>query len=365
MTQSRVRVLHAIQNLNYGGMERVLSDLVQHVDQRFECHVLTLQYIGRFGREAGRRAILHEGPPQSRLSLLRPAALAAAIRAIAPDVVHTHSGVWYKVARAARMAGVPRVVHTEHGRQGEGWLDRMLDRRAVGLTDTIVAVSEPLRDYLAGRLRVPTARLTMVHNGIDVAAFATDGGGKADLMRELGLSANAPIIGSIGRLEPVKAYDNVIRAFAAARQALNGATLVIAGEGSHRAELERLIRELGLGDSVRLLGWRDDPQRLLAAFDVFIMGSWSEGTSISLLEAMAAGCPPVVTDVGGNGDVLGPALRGQTAPAGNPEALAAVLRKTLDGGARNAIGRQARDRVTEAFNLPAMVAAYERIYLGG
>lgn len=361
----RLRVLQVIQNLNYGGMERVLSDIVQHVNKRFECHVLTLQYIGRFGQEAGRGATLHQGPPMTRLSLLRPAALAGAIRRIAPDVVHTHSGVWYKAARAARMAGVPRVVHTEHGRQSEAWLARLLDRRAARMTDVIVPVSEPLRDYLTGRLRLPAARLRVVRNGIDVAAFR--GGARVDLATELGLAAGARVVGSIGRLESVKGYDNVIRAFAAARRSLERSgpvALVVAGEGSERPGLERLIGELGVGDCVRLLGWRDDPQRLLASFDVFIMGSWSEGTSISLLEAMAAGCPPVVTAVGGNLDVLGPDLAGQAVPAGDPAALAGLLVATLESGRQATLSAQAQARVEREFSLAAMIAAYERVYSG-
>ena len=363
----RLRVLQVIQNLNYGGMERVLSDIVQHVDKRFECHVLTLQYIGRFGQEAGRGATLHQGPPMSRFSLLRPKALATAMRRIAPDVVHTHSGVWYKAARAARMAGVPRVVHTEHGRQSEAWLARLLDRRAARITDGIVPVSQPLRDYLTGRLAVPASRLHVVRNGIDVAAFRGDGS-RADLATELGLAAGVRVVGSIGRLEPVKGYDNVIRAFAAARGSLERSgpvALVVAGEGSERPALERLIGELGVGDCVRLLGWRDDPQRLLGSFDVFIMGSWSEGTSISLLEAMAAGCPPVVTAVGGNLDVLGPELAGQAVPAGDTAALAGLLVATLESGRQATLSAQAQARVEREFSLAAMIAAYERIYSGG
>src|SRR6266567_8559844 len=113
----RIRVLHIIENLNYGGMERVLSDLVCKCDRdRFEAHVLCLTALGRFSEGLDRVAELHVASPMTRLSMFRPALLSEQIGFIRPNVVHTHSGVWYKGSLAARMAGVPWLVHTEHGR---------------------------------------------------------------------------------------------------------------------------------------------------------------------------------------------------------------------------------------------------------
>src|SRR5437762_9694770 len=124
-----IRVLHVIDSLNYGGMERVLADLVSRCDRdRFEIHVLCLQSLGRFSEGLNRVAELHIARPMTRLSMLRPASLTQQIARIAPDVVHTHSGVWYKGSLAARKAKVPWVVHTEHGRrQPDGWPHRVVD----------------------------------------------------------------------------------------------------------------------------------------------------------------------------------------------------------------------------------------------
>src|SRR5690606_30997505 len=113
-----LRVLHVIQNLNYGGMERLLADIVHQVDRdRFESHILVLQYLGRFAEGLEEVATLHVAEPMTKFSMLRPARLIQQIRKIAPDVVHSHSGVWFKASSAARSAGVPLVIHTEHGRQ--------------------------------------------------------------------------------------------------------------------------------------------------------------------------------------------------------------------------------------------------------
>ena len=361
----RVRVLHVTVNVDYGGMQRVLSDLVRHVDKtRFESHVLALQPLGRYGREVARDAELHPGPAMSRLSLLRPASLAATIAKLRPDVVHTHSGVWYKGARAARLAGVRRIVHTEHGRQPEGLINRFLDRRATRLTDAVVAVSQPLRTYLCDRLRVRESRIVVVRNGVDTATFRPTAPSGA-LRSQLGLRPDQPIVGSIGRLEPVKGYEVVIEAFGkvCSKTRDDAPVLVIAGEGSARPSLEALIDRLGLRDRVFLLGWRDDAVDLYAHFRCFVMGSWSEGTSISLVEAMSCGLPPAVTAVGGNPDVLGPELAQQMAPPGDTAALATRIEGLLNGEATR-VGRAARGQAEANFGLAQMVRQYEEIYLG-
>jgi glycosyltransferase involved in cell wall biosynthesis len=186
----------------------------------------------------------------------------------------------------------------------------------------------------------------------------------------LGLPPEDPIVGSIGRLEPIKGYDVLLRAFHLALRSAPGCrpALVVAGEGSARPGLEALARALGIQDRVFWLGWRDDSRELLREFDCFALGSRSEGTSISLLEALATGLPPAVTDVGGNADVLGPELRHQLAPSENPSALADRILAALDPHQREGLGKGARRRVEQAFSLRIMVGRYEALYeelLGG
>lgn len=367
MSARRVRVLHLVQNLNYGGMERLIHDLARLADRdRFDVHVLVMQYVGRFGEGLDGIAEVHLAGRMEPWSLLRPAALAERIRALAPDVVHTHSGVWRKGARAARMAGVRRVVHTEHGRRHPDPLeDRWIDGWASRSTDAVAAVSRPLAAHLAARVVRGRASITVIPNGVDTDAFsprADDGA----LRAELGIGPDVPLIGSVGRLESIKGYDAAVRALARLDQlGIDGPppVLVIAGDGSERARLGGIAAELGIADRVRLLGWRDDLAALHGAFDLFTMSSHSEGTSVSLLEAMSAGLCPVVTDVGGNADVLGPALRHRLVPPADPAALAeAWIDALADAAARRRDGCAARARVVGHFSAQAMVHAYERLY---
>src|SRR5207248_6618022 len=280
-----------------------------------------------------------------------------------------HSGVWHKASLAARRAGVRRLVHTDHGRVGaERWTERLLDQWAARRTDVVVAVSEALARQLMGTVVADTQRLRVVLNGVDTARFTprTD---RVAARRELGLDDDAtPILGSVGRFDAVKRYDLMIEAFASFRAAWHAApapVLVMVGEGPEAARLAALVEAHRLQGAVRLLGWHDQVERLLAAFDVFTLSSRSEGTSVSLLEAMSAGVCPVVTDVGGNRAVLGADLRHRLVPEGDARALAAAWEAALaDGQGRRVDGAAARRRVEQRFSLDAMVRAYERLYVG-
>lgn len=183
----------------------------------------------------------------------------------------------------------------------------------------------------------------------------------------LDISSHAPVIGSIGRLEHIKGYDVMIEGFARLLALWSAdkpaPLLLVVGEGGQRATLEAQVATLGIEPSVHFLGWRDDVQELHATFSFFTMSSRSEGTSVSLLEAMSAGLCPVVTDVGGNAAVLGPhLLHGLVLPC-DPDALAAAWLDALGGNARRQDDAfQARKRVVQEFSLPRMVHAYETLY---
>ena len=369
MSRGPLRVLHVVLDLDAGGLERLVVDIVRGSDTtRFESHVLCLREPGRQAASLDGMGRLHVAPPLSRWSWLHPAPLIRQIREIAPDVVHTHSGVWYKASLAARRAGVPRVIHTDHGRPWpDPWSSRMVDRLASHRTDVLVAVSESLARFLRARLHVRPGRLRVILNGVDTARFRP----RADpgtLRQELGLAPDVPILGSIGRLDYIKGYDVMLHALGQLAAEWPGhplPVLVLAGDGPETGRLQLLARRLGLERRAFLVGWRQDVEALHAAFTLFTLASRSEGTSVGLLEAMSAGLCPVVTDVGGNAAVLGPSLRHRLVAAENPAALVAAWRDALgDPTRRVADAGAARHRVEQAYGLRAMVGAYERLYLG-
>jgi glycosyltransferase involved in cell wall biosynthesis len=351
-------------------MERLLANLVRNTDpERIENHVLVLQYLGHFARGLDEVATLHTAGTLPRYSMFWPQSLIQQIRGIAPDVVHTHSGVWYKATLAARRAGVPHLVHTEHGRRRpDPWQDRFWDGLASRRTDLIVAVSEVLREQLAATVVRHPERIRVIPNGVDTEVHRPRPDSGA-IRRELGIPTESPIMVSIGRLEPIKGYDVMLRAFAELRvrwQHGPAPVLVIAGDGSERSRLEGLVAQLQLRGAVRLLGWRDDIAELHESFTLFTMSSRSEGTSVSLLEALSSGICPVVTAVGGNAAVLGEGLRHRLVPSEDPGALVTAWRDALlDPARRGADAERARGRVQDEFGIRAMTRAYETLYTVG
>jgi glycosyltransferase involved in cell wall biosynthesis len=363
----RIRVLHIIHQMQFGGMERVLADLVRMSDcSRFEMHILGIDNLGPVADSVANCASLHRAAPLPPWSLMWPEKFASQIRAIAPDVVHTHGQIWCKASLAARLAGVPRVVHTDHGRppRREPWTLRMMERRAAHRVDAIVAVSQALADQVQSGYGA-ASQLYVVVNGVDTELHAPrDDDGSVHA--ELGVEAGTPIVGSVGRLDPIKGYDVMIDAFADLLAGWNRAVapvLVLVGHGSEHTTLRAKAERLGIGSRVRWLGWRQDIPRLHAAFTIFTLSSRSEGTSISLLEAMSAGLCPIVTDVGGNAHVLGPALRHRLVPSESPVRLSAAWRAALlEPEHRGEDASIARRRIESEFALRAMVRAYEKLY---
>ncbi len=297
--------------------------------------------------------------------MLWPRPLAQLLQAIAPDVVHTHSGAWFKTARAARLAGVPAVVHTEHGRPDPDPLPgRAIEYLASRKTDVLVAVSSDLGEKMTAWVS-RRCRVEVVENGVDTDHFAP-GGDATPWRGRLGIAPSAAIIGCVARLDPIKNFDMLLESLAIVRAGwTHGAppVLVIAGDGPERERITALATTMGLDDAVHLIGWVSDTVELYPMFDLFTLSSRSEGTSIALLEAMSAGVCPVVTAVGGNLSVLGPELTELLVPSGDARALADRWRALLtDPSARAALGQSARRRVVAHFSLGQMVARHEAMY---
>ncbi|MBI1722489.1 MAG: glycosyltransferase [Gemmatimonadetes bacterium] len=367
----RVRVTHVVHDLHGGGMESLVAAMARRfAGTRIVMSAITLR--GRPGNVGSSvRHLLdqyHVIKPIPGVSMAVPLGLVRRVRATRPDVVHIHSA-WYKAALAAHLAGVERVIYTEHGREHDDPpLMRWLDRLAARWTDIVVPVSDRLNAYLRTELGVSPDRLRTIENGIDTDVFVP-GETSPALRAKLGIPGGASVLGSIGRLEPVKAYERLIDAFATLRaehRLERPLVLVICGHGSQREALEVHARTLGVADAVRLPGWVDTPAEFYRMLDVFALTSLSEGTSVSLLEAMACGIAPVVTNVGSNAALLGPELAEQVVPAGDREAFVRVAHATLASPERRAeVGRSARRRVVTRYSLDRFLAEYEELYVNG
>jgi glycosyltransferase involved in cell wall biosynthesis len=292
-------------------------------------------------------------------------------RDIDPDIVHVHSGSWFKGALGARFARVPVVVYTAHGFVSTGNVsESILNRVAVKFTDRVVSVSADLAPLLQSQ-GIAGKRMVTIANGIDIDLFNPNAA-TGEIRRRLGIAPSTVIVGTVARHEPIKNLAMLIEAIAAARQRGADCEAVLIGDGSLRADHEALAEKLGIRARVHFWGVDTNTARLHPELDIFTLTSDAEGTSISLLEAMASGVCPIATRVGGN-----PALVGEPAEGAGlmveprrPDQLAdAIVALAADATRRTTKGAAARTRVAKHFSDEAMLDAYEALYadslLGG
>ena len=367
-TVRRVRVMQIVHSLDAGGTERLVIEITKTLQPWADFVVCCLDAPGHWASELtdcgvpvvslGRRAGFRPG-----LGL----EIARLATGYGIDVLHCHH---YSPFVYGQMAALLRrglhVVFTEHGRLSDAQpsVKRRLINPLLGrLPSAVFAVSSDLRRHMT--LEGFAARcVRVIHNGTDPGPRPQRGDRDA-ARRACGLPARAPVIGAVGRLDPVKDLDTLVRAFAALRREHIALRLVLIGDGPERAGLEERARVLGVGPAVSFLGYRSDVRRLLPAFDVYVNSSIHEGISLTLLEAMAAALPVVATSVGGTPEVVVDDGTGLLVPPRSPVALAAAIGRLLaDPDQRASLGSAGRGRVERCFSIDAMTARYLDVYRG-
>ena len=222
-----------------------------------------------------------------------------------------------------RLARVPHIVHGEHGREYPtlrvtNWKRNQIRRLVGRLVDRYVVVCDFFRPWLSKSCRVKSDKIVYIPNGVDTAKFhpidnrltrsacARSNGivAKHDLRVRLGLPTDCVLVGSVGRLDPVKDFPTLLRSFKAILSEFPKAKLAIVGDGPIRSSLVDLCRELNLDSSVLWLGERSDIAALFRCFDLFVQTSIFEGMSNTILEAMASGLPVIATETGGNPELV-------------------------------------------------------------
>jgi glycosyltransferase involved in cell wall biosynthesis len=351
----RLGVAHLTLGLEMGGQEKWLVDFARHVDRtRFDLHFVSLTTRGCLADDieaAGWRVTALGEPGGLRPGMMLR--LAGLFRRWQIDVVHTHDErPLVHAAPAARLAGVPRIIHTRHG-QGRHVTRRqaLLLHLVAQLTDCFVCVSRDAAEATAAQGIRPRRVCTIV-NGIDLTRFAY-----------AGPCRNGPVV-SVARLSPEKDIETLLEATAIAVREEPSFRVEIAGDGVCMPILRQRARELALEGHVRFLGQLRDVPALLRRARLFVLSSISEGISLTLLEAMARGLPVVATRVGGNPEVVVDRETGLLVPARDPVELAqALLQLHRDPDACRRMGFAARERVEGCFDVRLMVQEYELLYL--
>lgn len=346
------------------GMEVMVASLVRGLRARgITPGVTCTEHVGEVGEELAAEGIRVTLVPTPGLTtIVRAPKLASWLARSGAEVVHAHSGAWLKAAGAARQAGLP-IIATVHGLVApEPWHGPPLMHWAGRRTNVVAAVSGPLADYLRQVARIPQSRLVVIPNGIRADIFVP-GAPSGKLRARLGIADSTPLVGHVARLDDVKNQPLLLEAFAIARRQVPDAVLAVIGEGAMRSVLEERIRALGLGGTAHLVGAERDVAPLYRDLDLFVLSSRTEGTSMSMLEAMASGIACVATAVGGNPDLLCSGRCGMLTPPGDALALgSAISALLLDGRRRHELAAAGRARVVDSFSDTVMVDAYAAQY---
>jgi glycosyltransferase involved in cell wall biosynthesis len=364
----RLRVVHLVETLALGGMERVVQRLALETDaQRFEVQVVCLKAVGVVGDE-----LRAAGIPVSCVEVSRDrpdylgfVTIGRFLRGLRPDVVHTHnSPALIFGATGAWLAGVRRIVHTEHGRKFPDRLRYMVaERIASSVVNRVVGVTQEVTDALRRFEFIPARKLTTVVNGVAAPTPISATERSRVRTEDFQVDATQFVVGFAGRFVWEKDLPNLLQAWQRVLAAKPHAVLVLAGDGPERPAVEAAIAQLGIGPSIRLLGMRADVPRLLQAMDAFVMASKSEGLPLALLEAMAVGLPCVCTRVGGMPAALGDGEAGWIVPPSDPAALADRLEHVVtDAADRRRVAEAAARRFDAQYTSRAMVQAYQDLY---
>jgi sugar transferase (PEP-CTERM/EpsH1 system associated) len=360
-----VRVMHVMFSLHPGGMELGVVKIVNGLDrQRIQSSICSTKPVAD-----GMTALVSPDVPIHELrrregnDLKLVWDLYRLFRRERPWVVHTHAwGTLLEGLVAARMAGVPCVIHGEHGTLQLRRYQARLQRWGWGRATQVLSVSRRLSERMAAATGFPADRIQTIQNGVDLSRFSP--ALRDDARQHLGLGPDDLVIGTAGRLVHVKDHASLIEALARLHQTGVPFTALIAGDGPLRGELEARLVTHHLTGHVRLLGRRFDIERIMAALDVFVLSSRSEGLSNTILEAMASGAAIVATDVGGAAELVDEGRTGLLVPCEDPAALAAALAALAgDPVRRRGMAAAARAKAEAEFSLAQMLSHYEALYL--
>jgi sugar transferase (PEP-CTERM/EpsH1 system associated) len=368
----RPLIAHIVFRFDFGGLENGVVNLINFLPpERFRHAVIALTEASGFQARLARPDIsvhaLDKRPGKDPLAYFR---LFRLLRSLRPAIVHTRNFATLDCMPVARLAGVSRGIHGEHGwdvfdPDGTRRRYRAVRRLLNPMVDRFVAVSREIEQWLTGIVGIRASKVVRICNGVDTRRFAPAAGAARVLVPRSWREPGTVVIGTVARMAAIKDPLNLVRAFIALRSAPGGraARLVFVGDGDLKSAAEQLLRDAGALEAAWLAGARDDVPQLLREMDVFALGSRREGISNTVLEAMASGLPVVATATGGNMELVRDGESGRLVPPADSAALAAaLLGYVADPQLRAAHGHRARQLAEHEYSLRIMVDAYASLY---
>jgi len=379
MSINRLPVIaHVIHRLNVGGLENGLVNLINNLPaDKYRHTIICLTESTDFSQRIQRDDVeIYELHKRSGNDVKLYFKLWKLLRKLRPQIVHTRNLSALEATVVAALARVPIRIHGEHGRDiydldGANKKYQLLRRICSPFINKFITMSKDLENWLIKEVGISENKVVQLYNGVDTHLFQTTvKDGVADSLLPQGFAnKDSIIVGTVGRLEPVKDQLTLVKAFNLLLKKnpewSDRLRLVILGDGVLRPEIESLLAEANTRNLVWLAGTRNDVPKLLHYLDIFVLPSLAEGISNTILEAMATSLPIIATNVGGNTELVVNECTGKLVPASDPDSMAkAILAYLEQPEVRSQHGKAGRQRVEDTFSLTGMLGRYEVVYDG-
>jgi sugar transferase (PEP-CTERM/EpsH1 system associated) len=366
VVKKTIKILHVLHSFSAGGLENGIANIINNSPEYLEHELCLLTCAGDFIRRLNRPVVYHELHKASGNDAQIVLRLRSLYRKQRIDVIHTRNWAGFDGVIAACLTPGIALIHAEHGRDmadPNGTIRRrnLLRRLLAFRASRFIAVSRDLYDWMHHHVGIAETKLLYIPNGVATDRFKPNHDNH--LREELGIADNEFVVGTIGRLDPIKNHEGLIDAVRILNRDGMNVRLIVVGEGSNRSNLEKKLADWNSGPRPVLMGYRPDPGRVYHFFDVFVLNSYAEGMSNTLLEAMACGLPIVCTPVGANVELVTDGRTGQYASVADNADLALKIKKyQLDSGLRHSHGLAARAFVVDNYSLSKMVGRYTSLY---
>jgi sugar transferase (PEP-CTERM/EpsH1 system associated) len=367
-----LRIMHVFDRLDVGGTEKVIMKLVNGLEAgRFQHSICTLRGTAPAARSWATGVEIMDAGTEGAALQFNVLRLAKLMKRVRPAIVHSRNWGGIEAILAARMARVPVIIHSEHGYQlemlaGLPMRQRTLRHLAYRWASAVFTVSQELRSYHAAQAWCKPETIHVLYNGVDGEKFKSRVEVRCTMRRHLGIPADGLVVGSVGRMVPLKDAMTLLRAAEVLLPAMSNIYVLLVGSGPELARLQEYVaRSPLLHGHVLFPGACDNVADLLNALDVFVLPSLMEGMSNTLLEALATGLPVLATRVGGNPEVVAESVCGHLFQPGDATELSTRLRTLLqDHRLRAQFGQAARARALRHFSLEGMLHRYCELYVG-
>ena len=367
MNDSKIKILHVTFNMGIGGTEQVIRQIIENSNpEQFHHEILcTDGGIGALGEELKNKGICIESAQRKPgVDIKLAGFINNYIKKRKIDILHCHQYTPYFYGVLGALFTKAVIIFTEHGRfypDRHHFKRRFINPLLVLRTAHITAISKSTADAVAKYEYIQRNKIEVVYNGInDLKALKQS---RDELLKELRLSPDYRYIGTISRLEPIKNQAMMINAYYKVKGKIPDIKLILIGDGAEMLKLKQLVKALDIEQDVIFTGFLDNPQRFISFYEIFLLSSFSEGTSMTLLEAMSLSKPCIVTDVGGNPEIVVDGETGLLVPSDDVDKFASGITELLiDESKRLGYGKTGRIRYLERYTVRHMVNGYQALY---